>query len=484
MTGASVAAALLADACLITGIILLGVLVSRLFDGSDSPLASAALAFPLGAGLLTWAVFLASWGGVYLDRLGIVLVWATCMTIAVALNLAFGRSIRARARPAGSSGQQHDLRRRPLLVLGLILIGAAGLVTGIISVARSYSTWDAMAIWSVKGYGIALKGTIFAAADWGAHGLSYPLNQPLQIALFRLAGGDLFADSKILYPLYYVALLLGCLGFWCSRGVRDHLAVLGVALVGFMPVVFEHATIGYANLPFSSYLVLGTAAAVSGISDGVRSRQILSGILLALAAWTRPEGMLVVVSIDLVLAVAWICLRRGRIPLGAWLIPQVVVIGSWALFTRLYVPGGEMAVAVSAAADAIMAGHPHLSALLLILRRLARLAFTPQEWGTLAPCALVLLLGAAAAGRKRWQYDGWALLGSTAIVGSAMVAYYFLTSFIGELPFWKDSDFSRMFLPAEILLAVTAVLVAGRHTRGPREATEDTGSKSRIPERA
>ena len=105
-----------------------------------------------------------------------------------------------------------------------------------------------MAIWAVKGYGIAREGTIWAAGHWGDHGLAYPLNLPLLIANYRFTG-DMLPASKLIAPLFYISLCVGCLRFWLQRDVSPLTASLGAIGLAATPLLFEHANVRVRQPP-------------------------------------------------------------------------------------------------------------------------------------------------------------------------------------------------------------------------------------------
>lgn len=454
------------EGVVLTAILALGFLLSTWFRGSVGTLSRASLVFPLGSGALTLVVFLASWLGVSLEPLNVLLVTVACL-LAAGGSVAFAkwRGTNSRISPVGDRGVRPPVSR-VWVVAALVGISLMGLLTAVLGVAHSYSAWDDMAIWSLKGYGIALERTIFAAAKWGAHGLDYPLNVPLQVALFRILGGDALPESKILFPLSYVSLLIGCLGFWLEQGVRDRQAVAGVALLASVPAIFLQATIGYANLHLTTYLVLGTLQAAAGIARADRRRQALAGVLLGLAAWTRPEGVLLDgVVIATLLGIRWVT-RKGQVNVLSLLTPLVMIIIPWLLFSRIYVPQSEGQQGLAIALQSIYAGRPELFSIPLILRWNLRLAVTPSVWGLLIPVSGLLVVLGLTLPRRKWPHDtGLGTLAVAITIAAAEVFYWYISVFHGDIPAWKDFDFSRHFAPAAILLGVAGILIGAKRTR-------------------
>ena len=112
--------------------------------------------------------------------------------------------------------------------------------------------------------------------------------------------GDTLPASKLIFPMYYLSLLLVVNGFLKERSTPV-LAGLGTLVLATMPVVVRHARVGYANLPLTFYLVIGVILFFRALSESFPKSQrvlwVVSGAFLALAIWTRPEGFGLVIGI-------------------------------------------------------------------------------------------------------------------------------------------------------------------------------------------
>ena len=176
----------------------------------------------------------------------------------------------------------------------------------------------------------------------GGHGLAYPQNLHLGIALFRLLDGDSLPGSKLLFSGYYASLLLGCMVFWKRMGLPTPVMAAGGLAMASIPIVFFHSTTGYANLPFTTYLVLGALSLTSGLQAGRVGEIAIGSILLGLAAWTRPEGgAFAALGILCVCAANVRLLRRTRV-LASILVPFTLLAGMWAAFGAGYQAADEM----------------------------------------------------------------------------------------------------------------------------------------------
>ena len=436
------------------------------------------LAFPLGAGILTWVVFLASWAGITISRLS---VGAAYLLLLAAFAL-----LARRTRPLGRAiewSRAEWRRSAPRLLLVGAAVGVLCLAVGL-AVGISYRLYDPVQIWSVKGYGISLEGTIRAAQTWGVHGLSYPLNLPLQVALFHLLDGDLLPGSKLLYPIYGLSLCLVLFTFLRRQRVDWLAAALGSLLLGTVPIVFFHSVEGFANLHFTFYLTAGILWGVQGVHSRSVREQWLAGLLLGLAAWTRPEGIIYSLGVLLVFVVASRITKQGRVSIAAMGVPVVVLAGAWFVFTLggEFLRGSQQDQVTSAAASGILAGRFDLQGLWIIFKTFSRAAFIPframfpstsaTAWGALFPVVLVLLAAGLRHLTPRQNPARFTLLLQSLSVGGTTVAIYYLQSYsFSNFTAFIERAFPRAFLPTAVLMTVLALWVVDVTARRDSDAS-------------
>jgi hypothetical protein len=335
-----------------------------------------------------------------------------------------------------------------------------------LSVGKAYSTWDAMAIWSVKGYGIALEGTVFGGRTWGYHALNYPLNLPIAISTFKLFSNDALPGSKLVFPLIYFSMIANVYSFLTRRNVNRTHAKLGLLLLASVPLLFEHATIGYANLAFTFYIVSGALYAMEGIYGNRQGALLMSGFLLGFATWTRQEGLLLSLLIVLTLSLTWLISRKGKLKFVPWLIPLGIIGIVWVIFFRLYGTEGQITRALRGAISGISQGQFHIDSIYHILRYFARQMQELNKWGLLFPASLLLFI---LAGPRRFApkeniylFGGGAI---TLMLGLAALTFYYAVSFSHlSLEWWLTTSFNRMILPAGVLMGILAVLAIGSST--------------------
>lgn len=447
------------DILLLAGLVILGYLICRSIVLDLTPWVALGIGFPLGAGIVSWFLFLLSWLGIPLNTLAI-------FSSFLVPYILFGGLLRYRnLRRINPLNLQIESPSKPgygkskwitVILFGLLLLTAA-----VIAVGRSYSTWDAIAIWAAKGYGISLEKTIFAAEVWGAHKLDYPLNIPILISIFRSLDGDLLPGSKLLFPFFYLSFLTGSYYFWRSSELQSGYAITGLLFIATIPVIFEHATIGYANLPFSVYLVLGTLMEIEGIKRGKEDLQLLGGLYLGLAGWTRPEGIILIPILSIAILLAFRLTKTGKIHFLFLFAPIVIVLGVWVIFARNYASEGAFGSAIQSLWASLKTGSFHLDSIYWIARLLGRQLLEIKKWGLILPLTFLLIIFQRSKIYPRQYPIPFVALVATIATALSITAFYYLVSYIGDLRFWLETGVNRMFLPAGLLASVWIVLYAG-----------------------
>lgn len=450
------------DLVLLIAIFLIGVSICRLILGSGGLLEKASLSFGLGAGIFSWTLFIISWAGVPLTRVSIVL----SLVVLITLPWVF-RRLRHKEEPAVGDRMTRAIRftnKQDLLKIGLLLILIGLLGTSVLlSIGLSYHTWDAIALWSVKGYGIALEESVFAARTWGNIGLSYPLNLPLLIGSFKILSGDQLPGSKLIFPAFYFSMLLSIYWYFRKRGVSSLISVLGILLIGSTPIVFEHAYIGYANLPFSYYLLSGILFAGIGIVERHRGVSTVGGLMLAFAIWTRSEGSVLWLASFALLFAVIVTKKRSWHWVHPVILPFIIVGVPWLVFHAIYGTGGRVANVAEEAIRQVLGGEIHWLAFYGIVRYLGGQLIKFNVWGILLPFTILAVLLAIIFRRIKTFDVGVLLPGLASIVMGGIVFFmYFLTSYSGDHYFWLSTGFNRTLLPAALLACVASILVLER----------------------
>lgn len=451
--------AIVIDVAVVLAICTLGALISFLVLRKASRLELLSLSFPIGAGALTWIFFVLGWIGLPFRLTTVILVWSLSIIFLLTLRRWNYVDRQLNGASVNNSKTRGISTFDKAAFVFLVLISLTSIY---ISIGRSYSTYDAVAMWAPKGYGIALEESLWGA-KWGGSGFAYPLNIHFLIGIFRITSGDILPGSKIIFSIFFVSLIAGVSAFLIKRGVDQRIIALSAIILATVPILFLHSTIGYANLPMGVYLVLGALWGVDGIFRESKRHQMLSGVMLGFAVWTILEGGLFVVSAVLAIVCAKLIVRKGRIYFIHWLFPIAIIGGIWVIFYKLY--GGSGSSAISATQlllDSIFRGEWDFPVLRLIFGYARRNIFDPQTWGFIYPVGFLLtLLGWKYLLPKNDRYV-FSIFLVTISTGFLALGLIYLRSFVIQgLYDLLERGFPRYFISPSIFFFLVAILIAG-----------------------
>ncbi len=434
------------------GLTLVGfMLVARLAPNLDRT-AQAALGFGLGSGAFSLLVFLALLLGFELSR---GLLWALLALALIGALAAWRRRPAATRAAAAGDGSAW---------LGLLLVILLGALVALLAVGRGYARSDEYLLWGAKGYGIPAAGLQSGVSEWGTLSPRYPLNIPLLIGSFLTWFGDWLPESKLIFPCFYVALLLVVLAFLRKR-FNGALPIVGTAILATSPLVFLHGTLAYANLPYTFFLVSGFLLAVDSLESGAgRAPAWLAGLLLAGAAWTRPEGL----AINWVLIPALILLAYGRASLvrwrdwAPWIVPTLVysLFWGWAA-SAAYAGRGFSSGLLGGGLSALLGGNLNWEELGFLLSNFAQQLTDFSVWAGLAIPLLAFALLWLLNRRSGISRGARLLLALGAIFVAIILASYYLTSYqtaTADISWWVSTGLDRMLMPGLLLLALAALI--------------------------
>ncbi len=410
------------------------------------------LGYGLGLAVFTVGMALISLAGIPLTRFAL-LALSGVMYAGAAVRLAWLRPKNiVKVGQKGSRALSH-------LGFGLLILALGG-CAALLGVGRGYSVSDEILLWGAKGYGIAASSGIQDVMVWGTNTVKYPLHLPLLIAAFKILFAEALPASKLLPAGYLTALLLVMYAFLSRSGLRRDWAGMLVMLVGTAPLVARHAALNYANLPLGYYLVCAALLLVLGLRQvGASSLRLClaAGLVLACAAWTRPEGLGFAWLVAAVLLVSGFR-RRSLRPVLFVLAPLLIYSLFWIILAALVYtrPAGQSGLAAQALGR-FLAGEWHLGEAVYLGRQFAVHLMNTGAWGLLGVGMVLAWLLAAL--KPRWfpRLARW-LLGSGAFYALAVLGGYFLASYdtSHDLSWWISTGLDRMLLPAVLLSGLGA----------------------------
>jgi len=404
---------------------------------------SAALGYGLGLGLFSIGVVVLSIVKHQFDSESIIITTAVLFGVAICVFFV-GRVLSKNGDSqiiATPANDKFDFWPGLLVILGVIAFGLA--------VGKGYHRIDAIQIWGAKGYGIASVGSLDLVTEWGTNTLAYPLHVIALIASFRTLFGDLLPSSKLIFSGYYLALMIICYDALLNVSVKRWLSGLGILLVVTAPVVFQHGTIGYANLPLTYYLLSGILLLLPVfVTRSSQMNMLLSGVFLACAAWTRPEGLMLSLSGIVLYVLLGITYRKDLISwqkiLGV-LAPLFFYLIIWQIIQiKIYPEPLAKSNLTQQALEQNFVGEFHIKEILFI------------TLGVFSIIAAIFIL----VYYKNISYISKAMIFFGVLFMLLIIGMYYLTSYdtVNDLGWWVSSGLNRMIFPGIFIFGLGIIV--------------------------
>ncbi len=260
----------------------------------------AAISFSLGLGAISLQMFLYSLASIPFGFYSVAAPW---VFIAGAFFLySFRKPQKTKAAiEKASTGL-------PEVILSIVILSQAAYVFTY-ALALPLSGWDAWFIWFLKGRAFFVDRTVsngFLTNSLYAYDHpEYPLLIPLSIAWVYTAIGHVSETAaKVIFPLQFYSML--AVFYYFTRRLWGRSAgLIFTALLSLTPIVLIHSGgfpvkigvlyagdfVGYADLTIAMYFLSACAFFYLYTQEGRTPQVILSGLFLALGAWTKNEGL-------------------------------------------------------------------------------------------------------------------------------------------------------------------------------------------------
>ncbi len=303
----------------------------------DDIITKLSLAGPLGIGGSSVLYFL--WSLLFTPSGRTMVLVETTLFVGLAAFLVFRLMKRARA----SGHPLTPANRLGWFTAGFGVCMALGTIQFLnILVRTPHGHWDAWAIWNLRAR------FLFRSAEHWDNAFSellywsspdYPLGLPAAIA----NGWKFVGSETVAVPMVIAAIIFACTFglLWSTVSKlsgRFAAIVAGLCLVG-TPLFLKHAASQYADVMLACFVLATVACLVRYDSRETRERGwlVLAGLMAAMAAWTKNEGVLFLVAI--VIGRGWLAFRGrslktlagelGRMLLGA--APVLIVLAVFKL---------------------------------------------------------------------------------------------------------------------------------------------------------
>ena len=326
---------------------------------------------------------------------------------------------------APASGSPRRLTTTDWLVRALFgVIAVVASVTAVAEyIAAPHGQWDAWAIWNQKARFLFRGGdewTALLAIDWSNPG--HPLLVSATVArLWAYAGAELTITPAMLGMMFGAAIVAVVMGALDVRRTRAWIAgsVLLAPGTFIQQVASQQSDVPFAFFMVSTLVMLRADRIVSWFEarDG-GGPLLLAGTFASLAAWTKNEGVLLVVASAL--CVAWMAIRGGRPRRMAWWVvgaaPVLLTLAWFKLIVAPVPPQYLSAPTFAMLAERLFGPERHAIVDALIWQRMS-------AWG--GPMATgVMPLGLVAVALVAFTRAGRSARAMLAVVGLMLVGYY------------------------------------------------------------
>lgn len=305
----------------------------------------APISYMLGLGAVSLQMFLYSLASIPFNVLNIAGPWLLTLAVLVYMR-----------PPITNIGVRVSFRDIGYFDWFLILVITSQVVYAFtyavlvpISGSDAYQTWffKAKVFFVDKG----LRTEFFSTPE--VHP-DYPLMVPLSAAWIYTAIGTANEQmAKIIYPLKYLS-LISIFYFISRKFISARISLIFTTLLSITPIVMIHSGglpgtlgvlcsgdfVGYADLALSICFLSGAGFFALYTLDAKRPYLMLAAIFLGLAAWTKDEGLVSVLTCGILIVVHIITQRISWRHLLSFIVITSSVIAPWLIYKNLLdIPG-------------------------------------------------------------------------------------------------------------------------------------------------
>ncbi|MBA7662479.1 hypothetical protein ES703_70508 [subsurface metagenome] len=298
--------------------ILFGFIISLLIV-SDIPIFERiSIAYGLGFGLLTLAMFFLDVAGIKFSLINTVILISALMILSLTYLLLRHKISYPSLRKLNVFKKIKQTISSLSIFEGIIIGLLIFFLLSNIAISVYWPVWeaDAMGMFDFRARVFAETESISEAARTitvisPGYFLAYPPLASLASTWLYLCG---WATPKVFYPLLLISLAIICYYSLRDYSLRYH-ALLFTLIIVIHPAIYFHATASYINFPFAFYFAVGIMYLYRWMSTQKRGFLSLAGIFFALFAWTRRESLLFFLGSLAVLIIFAISQRRFFAPI-------------------------------------------------------------------------------------------------------------------------------------------------------------------------
>jgi len=203
---------------------------------------------------------------------------------------------------------------------------------------------DAFANWSLRakvfffdsGLSMRTKDLYFAGGGQPFYPINIPLMETWIAKVLGYWNDQLF---KVIFGLFLISLLTI---FYCSvrRFASRPVSLVSTYLLSTLPLLVHHATIEYADFPLCVYIACSVFFLLNYFESNQEKHLYFSSMLAGIGAWTKSEGMSLLLVNIVVICVYLIRnnrdMRYMAAKLGGYLLLALTFKVPWSVFNVYY----------------------------------------------------------------------------------------------------------------------------------------------------
>lgn len=308
-------------------IILFGYLFSSLIIKDLALLERIGLSYLLGLGLTTLFMFFYSWMGIKITSLSVLVMLFVLIITCVFIK--FLLKIKTRLNFSDMLQTFRGLRSYELFFFILIL--SIFILSYLLTFFYPVYVWDALALYDFTAKIVTKFGFIVQIADQFYFFAQYPLLISLGHTIVYLFGGS---NPQFIYSSYFLVFTIIFFSVVMKKSNRI-IALSASLLLVTNPLLFNHSTISYTNLPYAVFYTIGVIYLFISVSEDRLDYLFMSSLLIGLSTWAR--GVEPMWIIEILVVVGYSLYKKSLYPLLIFIPTFLAIQQPWSIFqTQLY----------------------------------------------------------------------------------------------------------------------------------------------------
>jgi hypothetical protein len=303
-------------------IIIFGYLLSVVLVKEMRILERLGISFLLGLGVFTLLMFCYSTAGVRITLNSTLLALAMGTILLFVLLKLLKRKVSI--NPLGIVKSFSTFSRLEKIIV--FMIAALGIGSLIITTYFPVYIWDSLALYDFRGKIIAQQGFYTQIVKNFMYFDGYPLFTSLSHTLVYIFG---WTNPQFMYSFMYLAFILIFYGN-LREFVNRKVSLIASLLLATIPIIFDHSTFAYTNLPYTIFLATGSIYLFTWFSKKKPiGYLILSAVLVGLSTWTRSAEPFWMVNIFVLAFLSMYRFKKYLFPTLIYIISFLLIKEPW-----------------------------------------------------------------------------------------------------------------------------------------------------------